>query len=136
MRHSDVSCLTPALEVFRFWPASSISLPSRNRVSGGFITLLIYLNVGDSSSSNLHHRRVSVSVVACPGFEPTIRQVSEFRRTIGGNIADLRRVGKNGSGQRSLATKFLRFCLPSFDLLRSPALNGSASSLPTFELVP
>jgi hypothetical protein len=37
MRHSDVSCLTPALEVFRFWPASAISL----RVSGGFITLLI-----------------------------------------------------------------------------------------------
>jgi hypothetical protein len=30
-------------------------------------------------------------------FEPTIRQVSEFRRTIGGNIADLGRVGKSGS---------------------------------------
>jgi hypothetical protein len=38
------------------------------------------------------------SGVACPRFEPTIRQVSEFRRTIGGNIADLRRVGKSGSG--------------------------------------
>src|SRR5713101_8588546 len=37
------------------------------------------------------------SGVACPRFEPTIRQVSEFRRTIGGNIADLRRVGKSGS---------------------------------------
>jgi hypothetical protein len=37
-------------------------------------------------------------MVARPRFEPIIRQVSEFRRTIGGNIADLRRVGKSGSG--------------------------------------
>jgi hypothetical protein len=41
---------------------------------------------------------MSVSVVACPRFEPTVRQASEFRRTIGGNIVDLRRVGKGGSG--------------------------------------
>src|SRR6202011_6289206 len=33
---------------------------------------------------------MSVSVVASPRLEPAIRQVSEFRRTIGGNIADLR----------------------------------------------
>ena len=36
-------------------------------------------------------------MVAGPRFEPAIRQVSEFRRTIGGNIAGLRRVGKSGS---------------------------------------
>ena len=33
-----------------------------------------------------------------PLLDPTVRQASEFRRTIGGNIADLRRVGKGGSG--------------------------------------
>ena len=38
------------------------------------------------------------SLVASPQFEPTIRQVTEFRRTIEGNIVDLRRVGKGGSG--------------------------------------
>ena len=40
---------------------------------------------------------VITNALACPRFEPTIRQVSEFRRTIGGNIADLCRVGKSGS---------------------------------------
>ena len=50
------------------------------------------------ATSNGHYQRMSVSVVACPRFEPTIRQVSEFRRTIVGNIVDLRRVGKSGSG--------------------------------------
>jgi Periplasmic binding protein len=39
-------------------------------------------------------KRMPVSVVACPRFEPIIRRVSEFRRTIGGNVGDLRRVGK------------------------------------------
>src|ERR1700730_895170 len=33
---------------------------------------------------------MSASVVACPRLEPTIRQVSEFRRTSGRKIADLR----------------------------------------------
>jgi hypothetical protein len=33
---------------------------------------------------------VITNALACPRLEPTIRQVSEFRRTIGGNIADLR----------------------------------------------
>ncbi|WP_148770570.1 hypothetical protein [Bradyrhizobium rifense] len=33
-----------------------------------------------------------------PRFEHTVRQAFEFGRTIGGNIADLRRVGKGGSG--------------------------------------
>ena len=32
-----------------------------------------------------------------PDLNPNIRPVSDFRRTIGGNIADLRRVGKSGS---------------------------------------
>jgi hypothetical protein len=32
-----------------------------------------------------------------------------------------------GGSSRSLATKLLRFCSPSFDFLRSVALNGSAS---------
>ena len=42
---------------------------------------------------------MSVSVVASPRFESTTRQASgAFRRTIGGNIVDLRRVGKSGSG--------------------------------------
>jgi hypothetical protein len=33
-----------------------------------------------------------------PRFEPTVRQASELRQTVGGNIADLRRVGKSASG--------------------------------------
>jgi hypothetical protein len=41
---------------------------------------------------------VITNALACPRFEPTIRHVSEFRRMIGGNIADLGRVGKSGSG--------------------------------------
>ena len=52
-------------------------------------------------------------MVARPRFEPIIRQVSEFRRTIGGNIADLRRVGKSGSG----------LSLPNFsDFARFPSI--------------
>ena len=43
-------------------------------------------------------------MVAGPGFEPTNRPVSELRRTIEGNIADLRRVGESGGGLSFLAT--------------------------------
>lgn len=46
--------------------------------------------------SNRNLDRMSVSVVARSRFEPTARHASEFRRTIGGNIADLRRVGEGG----------------------------------------
>jgi hypothetical protein len=68
--------------------------------------------VAADRTSNDHHQRMSVSVVACPRFEPTIRQV-EFRRTIGGNIADLRRVGKSASA----------LSLPNFyDFARLPSI--------------
>jgi hypothetical protein len=33
-----------------------------------------------------------------PRLEPTVRRAAGFRRTIGANIADLRRVWKGGSG--------------------------------------
>jgi len=50
-------------------------------------------------------------------FEPVVRQVSEFRRTIGGNIADLRRVGKGGSG---LSLPILYDFVPLLSIFRDP----------------
>ena len=47
--------------------------------------------------SNGHHQRMSVSAAASLRFEPSIRHVSEFRRTIGEDIADLRCVRRSGS---------------------------------------
>src|SRR5260370_32723210 len=43
-----------------------------HRVSSGVITYCSNLNIGDSSSSNRRDERVSVSVVACPRFEPAM----------------------------------------------------------------
>ena len=52
-----------------------------------------------------------MSIVVPPRFEPTLDR--DFRRTIGGNTADLRRVGKSGSG----------LSLPDFyDLARLPSI--------------
>jgi hypothetical protein len=56
---------------------------------------------------------VITNALARPRFEPTVRQASEVRRTIGGNIADLHRVGKGGSG----------LSLPNFcDFVRIPSI--------------
>ena len=50
---------------------------------------------------------------ACPRFEPTVRQASEFRRTIGGNTVGFRRVRKGGRG----------LSLPNFcDFARLPSI--------------
>jgi hypothetical protein len=65
-----------------------------------FVDLFVcYLRSGRRGLSASYGRdqRMSVSVIAPPRFEPTVRQVSELRRTIGDNIADLTRVGKGGS---------------------------------------
>jgi transposase InsO family protein len=74
-------------------------------------------------SGEAHLRRSLISYAY-----PTIRQVSEFRRTIGGNIADLGRVGKSGSAL-SLPNFYDFARLPSivYDLLRSMVGLVSAS---------
>jgi hypothetical protein len=67
-----------------------------------------------------HRLKLQFEMLARPRFEPTIRQVTEFKRAIEENIVDLRRVGKGGSAL-SLPNFYdlARFPSTSFDPLRS-----------------